>query len=98
MKRDEILGHVKRIAGEQGYLEENVTLNASLRDDLGMDSLDIVEFTMGIEEHFRFNSVIPEGVADEWKSIADIVVYLETQPQLKLAHALERATARERHT
>ena len=52
-----------------------VNINATLVDDLGVDSLDAVELVMAIEEEFIIE--IPDEVAERMRTVRDIVVYLE---------------------
>ena len=53
MSSEEILEKVKKIIVEQlGVAETSVTMEASFIDDLGADSLDIVELIMALEEEF----------------------------------------------
>jgi len=51
-----------------------ITLDTSIHDDLGADSLDAVEIIMSLEEHF--NVEIPDEVAEKFVKIGDIVTYL----------------------
>jgi len=51
-----------------------ITLDTSIYDDLGADSLDAVEIIMGLEDHF--NVEIPDEVAEKFEKIGDIVTYL----------------------
>ena len=63
MSTDEIFDKVKSIIVEQlGVAESAVTLEASFIDDLGADSLDIVELIMALEE--EFDTEIPDGDAE----------------------------------
>ena len=55
----------------------STSLDASLETDLGCDSLDIVEITVGVEE--KFNLEIPDEDAEKFKTIRDIASYLEEQ-------------------
>lgn len=55
--------------------EEAVTLNASLTNDLGADSLDGVELVMALEEAFGMD--FPEDAAIKFKTVEDIVHYIE---------------------
>lgn len=58
---------------------EDVTLEASLTDDLGADSLDAVELNMALEEAFEI-SISDEALA-EMKLVSDIVKYIEENKQ-----------------
>ncbi len=52
-----------------------ITLETSFVDDLNLDSLDIVELMMKMEDEFGVE--IPEEDAEGLKTVKDIVVYLE---------------------
>ncbi len=56
--------------------EDVITMDASLIDDLGADSLDAVELCMTIEE--EFDITIPEDKIAELKTVKDIVDYVES--------------------
>ncbi len=58
-----------------GCDEDAVTLEASLKEDLEADSLDAVELIMSIEEEFDVE--IPDEVAQNMKTVKDIVDYIE---------------------
>jgi len=51
-----------------------ITLDASFIDDLGADSLDIVELVMAIEKHFDIE--IPDEDAEQINTVQDAVVYI----------------------
>ena len=55
--------------------EAKVTLEASLADDLGADSLDAVEVNMALEEAFGIS--IPDEALADFKTVQDIVTYIE---------------------
>ena len=66
---------VKEIICEQlGVSEEEVTPQASFIEDLGADSLDIVELVMALEEEFGLD--IPDEDADKLKTVGDAMSYL----------------------
>ena len=76
MSSEEIFEKVKAIIVEQlGVAENNVTMEASFIDDLGADSLDLVELIMGIEE--EFNMEIPDGDAEKVVTVGDVVDYIK---------------------
>ena len=54
---------------------EKVTLEASLADDLGADSLDAVELNMALED--KLGVSIPDEELAGMKTVGDIVAYLE---------------------
>ena len=65
---------VKSIIVEQlGVDEDEVTLNASFTDDLGADSLDIVELVMALEEEFSIE--IPDEQAEKISRVREAVDY-----------------------
>ena len=76
MSSEEILEKVKEIIVEQlGVAENTVTMEASFIDDLGADSLDIVELIMALEEEFDLE--IPDGDAEKIVSVSDVVDYIK---------------------
>jgi acyl carrier protein len=66
---------LKQIVVEQlGVEESEVTASASFVDDLGADSLDIVELVMAFEEAFDIE--IPDEDAEKIKTVKDAVDYI----------------------
>ena len=55
--------------------EDKVTLEATLSDDLGADSLDAVDLNMALEEAFEIS--IPDEELANFKAVSDIVTYIE---------------------
>jgi acyl carrier protein len=69
---------VRSIIKEQlGADEEKVTLEASIIDDLGADSLDVVDLVMSLEEEFDVE--IPDEDVEGMKTVGDIVKYIEAK-------------------
>jgi acyl carrier protein len=67
---------VKKVVVEQLEVsEEEVTPTASFVDDLGADSLDVVELVMGLEEEFDVE--IPDQEAEKIATVGDAVAYIE---------------------
>ena len=67
---------IKSVIVEQlGVDEALVTLNASFVDDLGADSLDVVDLIMGIEEEFDIE--IADEDAETISTVADAVNYIK---------------------
>lgn len=58
-----------------------VSPETKFADDLGLDSLDIVEVVMAIEDEFAVE--IPDQEADKISSIAEAVDYISTHPHAK---------------
>lgn len=80
MSEEEIFQTLKEIIVEQlGVDEEKVTLEASFVDDLGADSLDVVELVMAIEE--RVNIEVSDEQADKIVAVSDLVEYIKSQQQ-----------------
>ena len=76
MTNEEIFEKVKDIIVEQlGVTETSVTLEASFIDDLGADSLDIVELIMALEE--EFDTEIPDADAEKVVTVGDVVDYIK---------------------
>jgi acyl carrier protein len=76
MEREEILDKVKEVIVEQLNVEEDdVNEDASFIDDLGADSLDIVELVMALEEQFSIS--IPDEEAENIKTVGDAVEYIK---------------------
>ncbi len=76
MNSEEIFDKVKEIIVEQlGAQENTVTLEASFIDDLGADSLDIVELIMALEEEFDME--IPDADAEKIVTVNDVVEYIK---------------------
>ena len=68
---------VKSIIVEQlGVEADEVTAEASFTEDLGADSLDIVELVMALEEEFGID--IPDEDADKLKTVGDAMNYLKS--------------------
>ena len=71
-----IFEKIKDILVDQLDLEEDkVTADASVIDDLGADSLDLVDLVMTIEEEFDVE--ISDDQVDVIKTVGDIVKYIE---------------------
>ena len=76
MNTEEIFEKVKNIIIEQlGVTEGSVTMEASFIDDLGADSLDIVELIMALEEEFDIE--IPDADAEKVVTVGDVVDYIK---------------------
>ena len=68
---------VKEIIVEQlGVEEDDVTPGAKFIEDLGADSLDIVELVMAMEEEFEVE--IPDEEAENIKTVQDAINYINT--------------------
>lgn len=73
-----VADRVKQIIVEQlGVDESQVEPSASFVDDLGADSLDIVELVMAFEEAFDLD--IPDEDAEKIKTVKDAIDYIEAK-------------------
>ena len=80
MSSEEVFERVKKIIIEQlGVTENTVTLEASFVDDLGADSLDLVELIMALEEEFDIE--IPDADAEKVVTVGDVVDYIKENVQ-----------------
>ena len=71
---------VKRIVVDQLQVAaDDVKIDSTFIDDLGADSLDIVELIMAFEE--EFNVEIPDEIAEKIKTVKDAVDYIEKEKQ-----------------
>jgi acyl carrier protein len=76
MEHEEIIEKVKAVIVDQLNADEaDVTEEASFIEDLGADSLDIVELVMALEEEFGIS--IPDEEAENIKTVGDAVAYIE---------------------
>ena len=67
---------VKKIVVDQlGVSEDQVPPEAKFMDDLGADSLDVVELVMAFEE--EFGSDIPDEDAEKLTTVGDAIAYIE---------------------
>ncbi|MEN6315221.1 MAG: acyl carrier protein [Clostridiaceae bacterium] len=67
---------VKKIIVEQlGVEEDEISMESSFIDDLGADSLDIVELIMALEEEFDIE--IPDSEAEKIATVGDAVDYIK---------------------
>jgi len=69
---------VKAILVDQLDVEESVvTLDSVITDDLGADSLDVVDMVMSLEEEFDVE--IPDEEIEAMKTVGDIVKFIEAK-------------------
>ncbi len=74
--RKEILAKIKKIVSDKLSVEESkVEESASFANDLGADSLDVVEFVMEVEK--EFNITIPDEEATKLTTVGAAIDYIE---------------------
>ena len=77
MSTSTIEAKVKSIIADQlGVGEDEIKPESSFIEDLGADSLDIVELVMAMEEEFEVE--IPDEEAENIKSVGDAINYINT--------------------
>ena len=75
-EHDEILAKVKAIVSDKLSVDESkVVESASFANDLGADSLDVVEFVMEVEK--EFNITIPDEEAAKLTTVGAAIDYIE---------------------
>ena len=78
MKMEEVLSKLKEIVMDRLNAEEDqIKPEASFVEDLGADSLDIVELIMGIEEEFDIE--IPDEDAEKLTTVGEAMEYVKTK-------------------
>ena len=78
MTTDEIFKTMQTLIAEQFALdEEEITMESSFVDDLGADSLDLVEVVMALEEEFE--APVPDEEAEKIKTVGDAVRFIDAK-------------------
>lgn len=76
MAKEEIFDKLKGLVVDQlGVEEDEVTMEATMQDDLGADSLDLVDLVMSVEEEFGVK--VADEDLENIKTVGDIVNYIE---------------------
>ncbi len=71
-----VLEKVKAILADQFDAEEDaITAETTIQDDLGADSLDVVDLLMTIEDEFEVE--VPDTEIENLKTVGDLVKYIE---------------------
>lgn len=65
----------EKVAEQLGVDVDEISMESSFIDDLGADSLDIVELLMALEEEFDIE--IPDEEAEKLASVGDVVEYIK---------------------
>ncbi|MFC3932691.1 acyl carrier protein [Streptococcus dentapri] len=78
MNRIEIFEKISQMIKEQMHQEDfQVTEDTSFKDDLGVDSIDLMEFIVNLEDEFSIE--IPDDDIEDVTKLGDILNYLETK-------------------
>lgn len=76
---DQIMSKVRKVVAEELNVDESeVTPEASFQDDLGADSLALVELIMAFEDKFDIEN-IPDEEAEQIKTVRDAADYIENR-------------------
>ena len=79
MTHEEILQKMQELVGEQFAMEPaEVTMETSFEEDLGADSVDLVELVMAMEEEFEVGEIQEEDLGG-LKTVGDAVNYLAAE-------------------
>ena len=79
MTHDEILQKMQELVGEQFAMEPaEVTMETAFVEDLGADSVDLVELVMAMEEEFEVGEIQEEDLSG-LKTVGDAVNYLASR-------------------
>ena len=71
-----VFDKVKEVIADTVNIDEaDITLEATLKDDLGIDSLDAVEISIALEDAFEIS--IPQEELANFTTVKDIVEYIE---------------------
>ncbi len=73
MNREDIFNSVKEVLKD--YCDKDIAEDTSIVDELGLDSLDIVEMLMALEE--KFDITIEDSVAEGFNTVKDVIDYIE---------------------
>ncbi len=68
---------IQIVCDNLGVNKEQVTRNTSFQEDIGADSLDIVELVMELEEEFEIT--IPDEEAEKIKTVGQAIDYIEAK-------------------
>ena len=75
MDRETIISKLTEIICDQLGIDEEIPMDANIRDDFDADSLDMVDIIMSCEDEFSVE--IPDEVLDSLILVKDVVAYIE---------------------
>lgn len=71
-----VLEKVKKILSEQfSVKEDSITVNTNIAEDLGADSLDVVDILMSIEDEFEIE--VPDDEIENIRTVGELVNYIK---------------------
>ena len=80
MTAEEIFAKVRQLIAEQfGIDAKEIAMDSSFADDLGADSVDLVELVMAMEEEFDLEEIDDEDDLSGMKTVGDTVRYLNSK-------------------
>lgn len=80
MNNETMFPEVQRILAKQLRKEQSaITLESKIKDELGADSLDILQLLMRIEDEYGI--VIPDEKLANFVAVKDVVEFLDAQPR-----------------
>ena len=74
MSEKEIYAKIVEVIQEHEGADFSISPELSLKDELGVDSVDLMEFIIDLEDTFAIE--IPDEQIDHFKNISDIVIYI----------------------
>ena len=72
-----IFDRVITIMSEKDIDVSEITLETSLKKDMGLDSLDLIDLTMEIEREYNF--VISDQEVEKWETLGDVIKYIQNK-------------------
>ncbi|MBA3291220.1 MAG: acyl carrier protein [Actinobacteria bacterium] len=80
-KQQEIFAVIKEHLEGRGIEGDDITMEADLAGDIGLDSLDTVELTLALEQHYEIE--IPDSELEELATVKDAVALIEKKVSVK---------------
>lgn len=77
MTTEEVFQKMKKLVSEQ-FATEQITMDTAFEEDLGADSVDLVELVMAMEEEFEVDEIQEEDL-EGIKTVGDAVNYIANQ-------------------
>lgn len=79
MRREDISKIVHCIIKDKTAYPLEITDETTLRFDLELDSLEVIEIGLIVEKEFRFNRTIPDAAFSGFQTVGDLIDYTETE-------------------